>query len=895
MNLKAAQAKARGDAARYRRDWSGAVAQYRRHLQAKPTHFAIWVQLGHALKESRRLEEALEAYDTALRLRADDADLLLSIGQAHKLMGARRRAIQFFQRSAGVDGNLHAIAELAGLGSSRSIDSAATISAQQTQTLQRIAPYCDGLRPIGARDIVMEQQGDRMRLLTSDCWLMFEIDPERDLTSNLALLTIEIDDAHGPQAPGGQIHFDYGGGLEERYSLACPTSTGIAKAILAAPSLIKRIRWSPTTQQNVVAIPRVTLRAIKDSDEPAALIRAAAGEAVDFEAVLLTTADLLQRAPLGAHDAAEATLFLANPVVDNQYWRWCFLYDNPTIADYHNIKHITADLPYQPRLSIVMPTFNTDPALLCECLDSILAQTYANFEVCIADDCSASPDIVDILDGYAKRDDRVKFVRRTMRGHISAASNDALKLATGDFIVLIDHDDLIPDYCLFVVAWYLNKYPNASVLYSDEDKIDQEGIRFDPYFKGNFNKFLMYGHNMINHLGVYRRSLVEAVGGFRTGLEGSQDYDLFLRCYERGSDDAILHIPHLLYHWRMTAGSAASAPDQKSYALLAAHDAVNGHFERTGAPLRSVSGFTPGAMAVEPTRESAATVSIIVTSRPGERQSLRRCLNAILSAPHDDVEIVVINEGVSDPDTRTYLDDLAIRGVIKIAPSGRTGDCGLTTRQAALAASGEILCFLSGAAEVLSGDWLVRARSLLAVDDVGVVGGRAVNADGSLKHFGLILGGGPDGVAYPAHWGVDPADPGYFCKARLLQDFSAVSDDCLFVRKADYIQVGGLEPELAEAYGSVDLCLKIGAIGRRTVADPDILLADNGNGPSEGGSRRRWDMRFEREAKWMHDHWSAALAHDPYFSPNMALYGGRAGLASPPGVLPPWRWAIQPR
>jgi O-antigen biosynthesis protein len=211
----------------------------------------------------------------------------------------------------------------------------------------------------------------------------------------------------------------------------------------------------------------------------------------------------------------------------------------------------------RPIISVIIPVYNTNLKLLEQAIESVLAQTYPYFEVCIADDASTDPQVRAAVLEAAQRDSRIKYVFRPENGHISECSNSALSLASGDFVVLLDHDDLIPAHSLWMVVFYINLYPDCQVLFSDEDKIDEIGVRQDPYFKGSFDEYLLYGHNLVSHLGVYRRSLVEEVGGFRQGYEGSQDYDLILRCFEKCGAKQIVHIPFVLYHWRMTPGSTA--------------------------------------------------------------------------------------------------------------------------------------------------------------------------------------------------------------------------------------------------------------------------------------------------------------------------------------------------
>ena len=546
-----------------------------------------------------------------------------------------------------------------------------------------------------------------------------------------------------------------------------------------------------------------------------------------------------------------------------------------------------ADFAVRPTFSFVMPTYNTPPELLRECIDYLLAQTYTDFEICIADDNSPDRSVVEVLEDYAREDPRVRFIARPHNGHISAASNTALTLATGDFVVLVDHDDLIPDYALFVVAWYINRHPHADILYSDEDKVTASGQRVQPYFKSDFNKFLMYGHNMVSHLGVYRRTLIERVGGFRLGLEGSQDYDLLLRCLEAAGPDSVVHIPHILYHWRIIPGSTAMSADQKGYAVVAAQHAINGHFERLALPLRSVDGFAPGCTGVRPSRLFETSVSIIIPTRNG-LDLLQPCVDSILARDAANTEIIIVDNGSDDPDTLAYFAELAERDDVRILSDPGEFNFSRINNMAAAKARGDILCFLNNDTEIVSVDWLNRARAFLSLDEVGMVGARLLFPDGTLQHFGIALGMGENRNDGIPHLGMEAASPGYFGKARLLQEVSAVTAACMFVRKADFTAVGGFDEELRVAYNDVDLCLKIRRQGLKILADPDITLIHKESrtrGSDKQGARA---TRLEEEAAWMRRRWAAELDNDPYYSTNIDL--GRIDFAYAATPRQPWPW-----
>ncbi len=554
--------RAQGDRARDAHDWAEAATLYKAHLRSKPHDRAIRVQLGHVLKESGSLDEALAAYHVALTRMPRDADLLLSIGHLYKRMGDEEQALRFYRQSADQNGNSDALREIDYLqhGSPAFAPKMAV-----PEVVAALARCSVGLVPIEASDVALAAKGQRLQFSSLDPWVVFELDERVASAGGLAILTIDARPLEEGNLLNGQLYLDYGDGFEERMGLPFLSGSAPTPLLLVNPEQILRVRWDPDRKSNVIYQPTLTFRSVATFAEAEAIIRDLASADLDITPLLELAQTCFERAPMTPRESAQAsrTLMVSEFDLDSHYRRWFYKYERPLAEDYAVIDRMTAAMAVRPTFSFVMPTYNTPLPLLRSCLDAMLKQTYSDFEICIADDHSPDTAVVDVLAEYAARDQRVKYVQSPKNGHISDASNRALKLASGDFVVLIDHDDVIPDYTLFVVAYYINKHPDADVLYSDEDKIDVHNNRSAPYFKGDFSKFLMYGHNMVSHLGVYRRALVQEIGGFRLGLEGSQDYDLLLRCFERSSDSRIVHIPHVLYHWRTTPGSLPFRPTRR--------------------------------------------------------------------------------------------------------------------------------------------------------------------------------------------------------------------------------------------------------------------------------------------------------------------------------------------
>lgn len=875
-------------------DWPTAIDQYQRYLGVMSWDTGRRIQLGHALKEAGRHAESLSTYQAVLAVDPHHADLWLSIGHVLKLMGRDEDAVASYRASAEIDGNRHALQELDRLTAKvqRQPQTKSLVTSRLTALIQSESGHLNVTDVVGME--YCERAGGIL-LSTRDSAISFQPVIGEAVVgkagSGLAVLKIVSHPVDPARPLTGQIYLDYGDGFSERLSLPYITDGTPVSLLVVAPGLLVGLRWAPDKKINMIRPPTLSFDLITSLSEAEALVdqNLAGGSGID------RLTDVVRSAYAGdviaPGIAAETSARLLGKQGDPSafYGHWVFHYETPTTADYARIAALTAALVHKPRFSFVVPVYNTPINLLRECIDSMLAQTYTDFEICLADDCSTDPQIAPLLAEYAADDPRVKVTRSATNGHISATSNLALDLATGDFVVLVDHDDLIPDFALFVVAHYINHHPDADILFSDEDKIDFNGARTDPYFKGAFDRHLMYGHNMVSHLGVYRRSLLREIGGFRLGLEGSQDYDLLLRCLDHTTEDRIIHIPHVLYHWRMTPGSTAVAPDQKSYAIVAAQVALNDHFTRSALPLRSHEGPASGITGVSPAVGMAltTTISIIIPTRNG-LDVLKPCIDSVLKTHDGHVEILIIDNGSDDRATLDYLASIREQGLARVLRDDQPFNFSSINNDAAAQATGEILCFLNNDTEVLATDWLDRARALLLIDDVGVVGARLLFPDGKLQHFGIVLGMGAHRVAGTPHGGMAGNDLGYFGKAQLMQEFSAVTAACMFIRKRDFDAVGGFERSLTVAYNDIDLCLKVRARGLKIVGDPKILLIhkeSRSRGTDVSGARAD---RLLREAAWMRDRWAAALDDDRYYSPNLTLERDDFTLARTPRVRPPW-------
>ena len=489
----------------------------------------------------------------------------------------------------------------------------------------------------------------------------------------------------------------------------------------------------------------------------------------------------------------------------------------------------------------------------------------------------------------AAADSRIKVVRRPENGNICAATNTALTLATGEFVALMDHDDILPERALYEVAALLQEHPDADLIYSDEDKIDEAGRRYDPHFKSDFNPDLLLGQNMVNHLGVFRRSLIEAAGGFRVGFEGSQDYDLTLRAIERTDPSRIRHIPFILYHWRVFASSTAFSTVELPRATAAAHRALTEHFERRG--IKATVEEAPATNRFTRIRHAMPTpaprVSLIVPTRD-KVELLRGCVEGLRHrTDYPDLEILIVDNNSERPETFAYFDSLKDDPRVRVLRYESPFNYSAINNFAAAQATGSMLGLINNDIEVIGADWLTEMVSHAARPEVGAVGAKLYYADDTIQHAGVITG--ICGVAGHSHKGRVRTDYGYFSRLQLTQDLSCVTAACLIMRKAVFDAVGGLDAaNLAVAFNDVDLCLKVREKGWLVVWTPFAELYHLESASRGSDTAPDKIHRFMGEIEHMKRRWGDALATDPYYNPNLTLDAEDFGIAFPPRVRKPW-------
>jgi O-antigen biosynthesis protein len=606
-----------------------------------------------------------------------------------------------------------------------------------------------------------------------------------------------------------------------------------------------------------------------------------------LERLVAATGKALRLAPheVVGHVTERLRLRLEQHRADTAYRVWVERYSTLTGADRRAIRSRLRELPYQPLISVVMPVYNTREAWLRQAIDSVLRQHYSRWELCLADDNSSQPHVRSVLEEYAGRDSRIKLVFRDSNGHISAASNSALALATGEFVGLLDHDDELAEHALYTVVEELNRHPDADLLYSDEDKIDGRGRRYHPHFKPDWNPDLFYSMNLVTHLAVYRRSILGAVGGFSEGVEGSQDYDLTLRVVERIPATAIRHIPHILYHWRAIPGSVALASGEKEYAHDAARRAIRAHLERRGirAEVRSAPEHATLHRVVYPLPSPAPLVSLIlpVTRQP---ELLHRVVAAVLArTDYAPFELLLAGGrlGEAMPLPRELERDPRVR-VLDV----RTAGTAATITASLPHARGDIVGLL-GFVEPITGDWLADMVGHALRPEIGAVGAKLYDEAGAIAHAGIILGVG--GMAGRLYRGVPRNQAWRISRLWMIQGYSAVAGACLVVRRELLERLDGVDAaNLPSVYFDVDLCLRLRAAGYRTLWTPYAELTWLGADPPGRPAADEAGRALADEEQYMISRWGGILERDPSYNANLSLEREDGGLAARPRCLVPW-------
>ena len=545
-------------------------------------------------------------------------------------------------------------------------------------------------------------------------------------------------------------------------------------------------------------------------------------------------------------------------------------YDNwiqmkePTKSIQEKMRIDIKNFRYNPIISLICPVWNPDPDFLIAMLDSVEGQIYPNYELCICEAASKNSKIKKILKKYNYKNNKIKIDWAEKNYGISGNSNRALKLATGEFIGLLDHDDTLAPHALFEIASLLNQKPNLSLIYTDEDKIDPYGYRVSPFFKPEWSPDLILSCGYINHLTVYRKCYLDEIGGFRYECEYSQDYDLLLRFLEFIDGSEIGHVPKVLYHWRISEGSSAYDPMAKDgKIIIAAKNAIQDALNRRGIEGIVLDGLWPTSYRVKRKILGNPKISIIIPTKDN-CPLLERCIESIEGkSTYKNFEILIIDHESSSSDTIDFLKQTKHH----VLPYSGPFNFSAINNFAAQQTTGEYVLFLNNDTEIISGDWMECLLEHAQRPEVGAVGCKLLYPDRRIQHAGVILGMSPDQITGVAgHWfqGVPYENPGYFNLINTIRNYSAVTGACMMVSKEKFFLVGGFEPALAVCYNDIDFCLKLIKMNYWNVFTPYAELIHH-------ESASRGTSVSSDEAHYMLNKWGALLKQDPFYTINLSL------------------------
>ena len=525
--------------------------------------------------------------------------------------------------------------------------------------------------------------------------------------------------------------------------------------------------------------------------------------------------------------------------------------------------------PIAPLISVTVPAFRTPEEFLRRMLDSLLAQTYGNWELCLANGSSEDEDMLRVLAEYAKRDSRIRFENLEKNLGIAENTNRALFMARGEFVGLLDHDDLLAPNALFEIVKALQKEPDAQVFYTDEDKVTADGEEhFQPHLKPDFNLDLLRSNNYICHFFVAKRELIKKAGGFRAEYEGAQDYDFIFRCVEKA--EKIVHVTEILYHWRTNSSSTAYNPASKMYAFEAGRRAISAHLERSGVKGIVTHTKDLGFYRVQYPLEGEPLVSIIIPNKD-ESETLAACLQSIREkTTYKNYEILIVENNSTTDEIFAYYEELAHEENIRLLRWEKEFNYSAINNFAARKARGEYLLFLNNDVTVITPQWLEELLGVCQRPEVGAAGVKLLYPDNTIQHAGCVIGIG--GIAGSMFVDMPAERSGYLHKASIMQDMSAVTAACMMMKKKVFEEVGGFAEKLAVAFNDMDLCLRVNKAGHLVVYDPDVQLYHAESKTRGAEDSKEKVRRFQREIEYMRCHWMHILKNgDPYYNKNLSL------------------------
>lgn len=548
---------------------------------------------------------------------------------------------------------------------------------------------------------------------------------------------------------------------------------------------------------------------------------------------------------------------------NENYQKWIEKYE-PKYDELEKQRETTFE--YMPKISIVVPMYNTPEKYFKELLESITEQTYENWELCLAD---GSPEKAEYLEDLIQPlGDKIKYKLLSENKGISGNSNEALKLATGDFIALLDHDDIIPKFALYEIVKTINENPDVDFIYTDEDKILEENEkRISPHFKQDYAIDTLRSYNYICHFSIFKKELMDKLGGFNSEFDGSQDYDLILRATEQAKH--IVHIPKILYNWRISSTSVASGAAAKPYAYEAAKRAILASIERHGIQGAKVEDSRIiGLYKVTYPVKGEPKISIIIPNKD-HKKDLKRCIKSILKSTYKNYEIIIVENNSKEKNIFKYYKKLEKNPNIKIEKCEMSiFNYSKLNNYGASKANGEYFVFLNNDTKIITNNWLETIISNCQREEIGAIGAKLVYKNKRIQHAGVVLN--LTGTAGHVNWNEKENNPGYFGRIMIQQNVSAVTGALLGVSKKTFDQVNGFDETFPIAYNDVDFCLKIQDIGKLITYNP-YIEAYHYESQSRGyEDTEEKQKRLKKEENKLKKKWKKYFdVTDKYYSPNL--------------------------
>ncbi|MGK7955045.1 MAG: glycosyltransferase [Crocosphaera sp.] len=874
-----------GDALVEKGEKEEAIKVYRKAVEIQPELWEVHHKLGNLLQEREELEAAVDAYNKSIELKPDFAWSYNNLGDVLVKLEKKEEAIAYYQKVIELEPNF-----------AWSYYNLAEVSLQLEhwdkaveayRKFMKIQPNFSPKVEEKLNQALHQQVKRKSEQALSYYRQAIENDPT-DVESYEKALEIKPDDA--------ELYLAWGNALvakgEEKKAVIA-----FEKAIAINPNLAPVNYQLPTIYQeidNIETIISNQLLKLKINNYKKALQttpnnselyinlavvmtqQSRLSQAIDIYKLALYFQPESDRAKQGLEEVIEKKnrlnqAFQNSQTVSPLYSIW--LKENlPSISEIEWMPEQVEFLGYKPLISIIVPVYNTPEPLLKAMIQSVLDQIYPYWELCIADDASPNVHVKEILKDYAQKDERIKVIFREENGHISANSNSALSLATGDFISLLDHDDVLTPDALYEVVLLLNKHPEADMIYSDEDKINEADERLDPFFKPDWCPDSFLSRMYICHLGTYRRSIIEEIGGFRVGYEGSQDYDLVLRFTEK--TDKIFHIPKVLYNWRIHSESAASGTHAKPYAYDAGARAIEDALVRRGEKGKVIPhSKVAGTYTVRYEIQEYKKVSIIIPTR-NLGTILDRCLESIFTkSTYPNYEVILIDNGSDEDETFNVFDKWKEREPNKFFcyqldipfNYSRLNNYGV------FKATGDYILLLNNDTEVITSDWIEAMVEQAQRPTIGAVGALLLYPDDTVQHAGVVLGVG--GIAGHSHKNFSKDDEGYVRQLISVSNYCAVTAACLMCRREVFEQVGGLDEKLKVAFNDVNFCLAVKHLGYNNIYLPHVILYHYESKSRGAEDTPEKQQRFKQETDDMNQRWGKLIANDPCYSPNLTLEG----------------------